>query len=93
MASCVVVRVSVVYAPPPRSFRYENASAFHQTEWVDVDTISITLVANVVVCLLAFTYFWSSRRHHPGYFSHKRAFLPEFTPPDLPSSGFLSWIP
>ena len=36
-----------------------------------MDTITITLVANVVVWLLALTYFWGSRRHHPGYFSSK----------------------
>ncbi|CAN0427215.1 unnamed protein product, partial [Ascophyllum nodosum] len=72
--------------------RFENASAFHQTEWVDMDTITITLVANVVVWLLALTYFWGSRRHHPGYFSSKRYYLPNETPPDLPSRGFFSWI-
>lgn len=83
--------------PPPapplrRSQRYENASVFHQTEWVDVDTITINLAGNVVLLLLALTYFWSSRRHHPSCFSSKRYFLPEQTPPDLPTCGFLSWI-
>ncbi|CAM9948657.1 unnamed protein product [Ectocarpus fasciculatus] len=72
--------------------KYENASVFHQTEWVDVDTISINLAGNVVLFLLALTFFWSSRRHYPSYFSSKRWYLPDQTPPDLPSSGFLSWI-
>ncbi|CAM9768390.1 unnamed protein product, partial [Ectocarpus sp. 12 AP-2014] len=72
--------------------KYENASVFHQTEWVDVDTISINLAGNVVIFLLALTFFWSSRRHYPSYFSSKRYYLPDQTPPDLPSSGFISWI-
>eukprot|EP00903_Cladosiphon_okamuranus_P008738 g8370.t1 len=72
--------------------KYENASVFHQTEWVDVDTITINLAGNLVLLLLVLTYFWSSRRHYPSYFSCKRYFLPDETPPDLPSSGFLSWI-
>lgn len=74
------------------SGRYENASVFHQTEWVDVDTITINLAGNLVLLLLALTFFWSSRRHYPSYFSCKRYFLPDQTPPDLPSSGFLSWV-
>eukprot|EP00752_Nemacystus_decipiens_P006507 g5859.t1 len=72
--------------------KYENASVFHQTEWVDVDTITINLCGNLVLLLLVLTYFWSSRRHYPSFFSCKRYFLPDQTPPDLPSSGFLSWI-
>lgn len=91
---------SLTPPPPPLSAipcrclvgRYENASVFHQTEWVDVDTITINLAGNLVLLLLALTFFWSSRRHYPSYFSCKRYFLPDQTPPDLPSSGFLSWI-
>lgn len=58
-----------------------------------MDTISITLGFNGVICLLALIYFWSSRRHHPGYFSQKRHYLPDQTPPDLPTTTFLGWIP
>lgn len=77
---------------PFSSYRYDNASVFHQTEWVDVNTISITLMANVALFLLSLIYFWSSRRHHPGYFSSKRHFLPDQTPDDLPTSGFFRWM-
>ncbi|CAM9825412.1 unnamed protein product, partial [Discosporangium mesarthrocarpum] len=72
--------------------QYESASAFHQTEWVDVDTISITMVANAVLAFLCLAYFWRSRLHDPGHFSSRRRWRPYRTPPDLPNNGFFSWI-
>ncbi|CAM9750160.1 unnamed protein product, partial [Phaeothamnion confervicola] len=72
--------------------RYENASAFRQTEWVDLDTVTLTLIANMMVALLCLFYFWSLRRHSPEYFSHKRRKLPGSTPPDLPVAGFFGWL-
>jgi Late exocytosis, associated with Golgi transport len=67
------------------------SSAFGQTEWIEFSSILITICMNLTVALMCLFYFWSMRQHSPGHFAHKRARLPQRTPPDLPR-GFLSWI-
>jgi hypothetical protein len=76
---------------PAANVTYSPA-AFGQAEWVEWDTLIVTLGANAVVLVSCLLYFGFLRAGDPGYFSSKRRKLPEKTPPDLPS-GFFSWIP
>ncbi len=66
--------------------------AFHQEAWVEFDILSLSLVGNGLVALLALLYFYCMRMNDKGYFSHKKIRHPKDTPLDLPG-GLVSWVP
>ncbi len=66
--------------------------AFNQEAWVDFGILSLSLIFNGLVALLALLYFCCMRMNDKGYFSNKKLRHPEDTPSDLPG-GLLSWIP
>ncbi len=66
--------------------------AFHQEAWVGFDILSISLIFNGLIALLALLYFCCMRMNDRGYFSHKKLRHPQNTPSD-PPGGLLSWVP
>ncbi len=66
--------------------------AFHQEAWVEFDILSLSLIGNGIIALLALLYFCCMRTNDKGYFSHKKLRHPKDTPSDLPG-GLLSWVP